>query len=297
MSVSEDQLPSWSPTPAKRAIVEFVAAVSDASSPDFVPVADRVAVFDNDGTLATEMPLYTQLAFALARSVDLGHPISIDDLKAGGLAKVVELVALTHGSITTDEFDRVSRTWMAAAHHPLSGRPFSEMVYQPMLELIALLEATDFTCWIFSGGGADFMRTWAPEVYGLAPHRLIGSLGTTTFQLGDNGPELLKGTDIQTLDDGPQKPISIHQHIGQRPILAAGNTDGDLPMLQWTESSPHRTLQLAVHHTDAEREYAYDTDPLLGSGTEALLAAATAPGWAVIDIAHDWATVFPPSHV
>jgi hypothetical protein len=293
--VSEDPLPSWQPTPTKQAIVEFVAAVTDPGSPDFVPEVDRVAVFDNDGTLAAEMPLYTQLAFALARSVDLGQPISIEDLQAGGLGKVVELVALTHGSITTDEFDRVCRDWMAAAVHPLSGRPFSEMVYQPMLELLALLEANGFACWIFSGGGADFMRSWATEVYGLAPHRLIGSIGTTTFQVGDTGPELLKGTDIQVLDDGPQKPIAIHQHVGQRPLLAAGNTDGDLPMLQWTDASPYRSLQLVVHHTDGEREYAYDNDPLLGAGTEAVLAAAAAPNWAVIDMATDWVTVFPPS--
>jgi phosphoserine phosphatase len=293
--MSEDPLPGWNASGTKQAIVEFVAAVTDPTSPDFVPEIDRIAVFDNDGTLATEMPLYTQLAFALARSADLGQPISIEDLKAGGLGKVVELVALTHGSITTDEFDRVCRNWMATAHHPLSGRPFSEMVYQPMLELLALLGANGFSCWIFSGGGADFMRTWATEVYGLAPHRLIGSLGSTTFEVGDDGPELRKGTDIQVLDDGPQKPISIHQHVGQRPILAAGNTDGDLPMLQWTAAGPHRTLQLAVHHTDAEREYAYESDPLLGAGTDALLAAAAAPTWAVIDMATDWATIFPPA--
>jgi hypothetical protein len=291
--MSDDQLPSWNETDVKHSIVEFVHAVTDRSSSDFVPVDDRVAVFDNDGTLATEMPLYTQLAFAVARSVELGQPITIEDLKTGGRAKVIELVALTHGSITTDEFDRVCRDWMAAATHPTSGRPFTAMVYQPMLELLRLLEDHEFTCWIFSGGGTDFMRSWAPSVYGLAPHRLIGSVGTTTSHNSEAGPELRKGTDIEILDDGPQKPISIHRHIGQRPLLAAGNTDGDLPMLQWTASNPHRTLQLAVHHTDAEREFAYDADPVLGSGTQALLNAATEPSWAIIDIANDWATIFP----
>jgi hypothetical protein len=258
-----------------------------------VPEVDRVAVFDNDGTLAVEMPLYTQLCFALARAADLGRPVTIDDLKAGGKAKVMELVALTHGSITTDEFDHVCRRWMAEARHPTTGRPFPTMVYRPMLELLRLLEGNGFTCWIFSGGGTDFMRTWAPEVYGLAPHRLIGSLGTTTFRLGDDGPELVKGIDVHLIDDGPEKPVSIHRHIGQRPLLAAGNTDGDLPMLRWTASNPHRTLQLAVHHTDGEREFAYDVDPVLGSGTAALLGAATAPGWTVVDMTTDWTTVFP----
>jgi len=155
------------------------------------------------------------------------------------------------------------------------------------------LDANRFTCWIFSGGGADFMRAWAPAVFGLPPHRIIGSLGSLTYQVGDAGPELLKGTDLAVLDDGPQKVVSIHQAVGPRPILAAGNTDGDLPMLQWSAASPHRSLQLVVHHTDAEREFAYDKDPLLGSGTEKLLAAATAEAWTVIDMATDWSSVYP----
>jgi hypothetical protein len=292
--MNADPLASWNETAAKQSILEFIAAVTDPDSADFVPEVDRVAVFDNDGTISTEMPLYTQLAFALDRAAELGKPTSLEELQAAGLGAVLELVKLTHGSITTDEFDTVCRNWIASAQHPRFGRSYAAMSYQPMLELLGLLGDSDFSCWIFSGGGADFMRAWAPEVFDLPPHRLIGSIGTTEFRVGDVGPELVKGTDLQILNDGPQKPISIHQHIGQRPLLAAGNTDGDLPMLQWTASNPYRTLQLVVHHTDREREYAYDSDPLLGAGTDQLLAAASENHWSVIDMATDWATVFGP---
>ncbi|MGO9872879.1 MAG: HAD family hydrolase [Acidimicrobiia bacterium] len=287
-----DLLPSWRDTHAKRSILDFLGAVTDPKSAEFVPQVDRVAVFDNDGTLSTENP-YAQLAFALDRAAQLGKPTTPEELKAGGIGAVLALIQLTHGSITTDEFDAVVRAWIATARHPRFGRSYAAMVYQPMVELIGLLERNGFACWIFSGGGADFMRAWAPDVFGLRPHRVIGSTGTVTFQTGDAGPELLKGTDLAVLDDKAQKPISIHQVVGQRPILAAGNTDGDLAMLQWTAANPRRTLELAVHHTDADREYAYDTDPVLGSGNEGLLKAAVDGDWTVIDVAADWATVHP----
>jgi hypothetical protein len=292
--MTADPLPGWRETPTKRAIIEFLVAVTEPDSPDFVLEVDRVAVFDNDGTLSTEMPMYAQLAFAIDRAAKLGQPTSVDELTAGGLGAVVELVKLTHGSVTTDEFDSVCRSWMAEAEHPRFGRAYTSTVYQPMLELLRLLESHGFSSWIVSGGGTDFMRTWATDVFDLPPHRVIGSLGTTEFRLGDGGPELVKGTDIQLVDDGPQKPISIHRHVGQRPIFAAGNTDGDLPMLQWTAANPRRTLQLVVHHTDGDREYAYDRDPLLGSGTEQVLAAAADRQWSVIDMAADWSTIHPP---
>jgi haloacid dehalogenase-like hydrolase len=293
MVENKDPLPSWRETPSKESIVQFVAAVTDPKSDQLVPEDDRVAVFDNDGTLWAELPMYAQLAFALDRAAELGHPTSPEELKAGGLGAVLELVKLTHGNINTEEFEAACRKWMNSARHPRTGGSYLSSVYQPMLELLNLLEARGFSCWIFSGGGADFMRTWSAEVYGLAPHRVIGSIGTTEFKLGVNGPELVKGTDLQILNDGPQKPVSIHTHIGQRPILAAGNTDGDLPMLQWTAGSPYRTLELAIHHTDAEREYAYDSDPLLGSGTAQLLAAASNNQWTVVDMAADWSLIFP----
>jgi hypothetical protein len=286
-----DLLPSWRDTHAKKSILDFIGAVTDPKSATFVPEVDRVAVFDNDGTLSTENP-YAQLAFALDRAAQLGKPTTPDELKAGGIGAVLALIQLTHGSITTDEFDAVVRSWIATARHARFGRPYSSMVYQPMLELLSVLNANGFACWIFSGGGADFMRAWAPEVFGIPPHRVIGSTGSVTFQIGDEGPELLKGPDLAVLDDKAQKPISIHQSVGQRPILAAGNTDGDLAMLQWTAGSPHRTLELVVHHTDADREYAYDTDPVLGAGTESLLKAAAEGDWTVIDMAADWSVIF-----
>jgi hypothetical protein len=290
-----DQLPSWSDTLTKRSVVDFVAAVVDSASDTFVPEVDRVAVFDNDGTLWAELPMYAQLMFAIDRAAELGQPVDLEELKAGGIGALLELVKLTHGNITTSEFDAACRRWIASARHPRFGVSYISTVYQPMLELLRLLDDNGFSCWIFSGGGADFMRAWAPDVYGLRAHRLIGSIGTTEFRIGEHGPELVKGTGLQILNDGPQKPISIHTHVGQRPILAAGNTDGDLPMLQWTSASHYRTLQLAVHHTDAEREYAYDTDPILGSGTAQLLAAAAEGDWTVVDMAVDWETIFPAS--
>jgi hypothetical protein len=293
--MASDVLPSWRDTPVKTAITEFVAAVTNPDLPTFVSEVDRIAVFDNDGTITTERPLYTQMAFVLDRAAELGKPTTLDELQAGGLGTALELLKLTHASITTEEFAEVCRSWMATARHPRFDRPYGETVYQPMVELLRYLEANGFTCWIFSGGGADFMRSWAVEVLGLPPHRVFGSLGATEFRMGDSGPELLKGVDVQLLDDGPQKPISIHQHVGQRPILAAGNTNGDLPMLQWTAGNARRTLQLVVNHTDAEREYAYDSDPLLGAGTDQLLEAAAAGNWSVIDMAADWATVYPPA--
>ena len=187
-----DLLPSWRDTAAKQSILDFIGAVTDPKSADFVPEVDRVAVFDNDGTLSTENP-YAQLAFALDRAAELGKPTTPEELKAGGLGAALALIQLTHGSITTDEFDAVVRSWIATARHPRFGRSYAAMVYQPMVELVGLLERNGFDCWIFSGGGADFMRAWAPETFGIPPHRVIGSTGTVTFQIGDAGPELTQG--------------------------------------------------------------------------------------------------------
>ena len=235
------------------------------------------------------------VVFALDRAAELGHPTSLEKLHAGGMAALVDLVKLTHAGITTDEFAALCRNWLASARHPRFDRPYPAMVYQPMLELLGLLSRNGFSCWIFSGGGTDFMRVWAAEVYGLPPHRVIGSVGETEFRNGTGGPELVKTATIQIVNDGPQKPISIHRHVGQRPILAAGNTDGDLAMLEWAAASPHRTLELVVHHTDGVREYAYERDPILGAGTEQIQAAAAKHNWTVIDMAADWSTVHPPT--
>jgi hypothetical protein len=289
--VSAAELPGWRGTGPRQAIVEFAAAVTDPDSADFVPERDRIAVFDNDGTLWTEQPVYAQLMFAIDRAAALGHRTSLEELQAGGMTALTELMAITHAGVTTDEFDTMSRAWLASARHPRFQRPYPATVYQPMVELLGLLDRHGFSCWIFSGGGTDFMRAWTAEGYGLPPHRVIGSIGETEFRVGDDGPELVKTPTIQVINDGPQKPSSIHRHVGQRPIMAAGNTDGDLAMLQWTAASPYRTLELVVHHTDGEREYAYDRDPILGSGTGQLLAAAAEHQWTVVDMAADWATV------
>ncbi len=295
-AVSAAELPGWRGTGPRQAIVEFVAAVTDPDSADFVPARDRIAVFDNDGTLWTEQPVYAQLMFAIDRAAALGHPTSLEELHAGGMAALMELMKLTHAGITTDDFNAASRTWLASARHPRFKRPYPATVYQPMLELLSLLDRNGFSCWIFSGGGTDFMRAWADEVYGLPPHRVIGSVGETEFRYESGGtPELVKGPTVQVINDGPQKPSSIHQHVGQRPIMAAGNTDGDLAMLQWTAASPYRTLELVVRHTDGDREYAYDRDPILGAGTDQVLAAAAERKWTVVDMAADWATVHPPA--
>jgi len=293
--MSADELASWRETTAKRSIMEFVAAVTDPDSPDFIPERDRIAVFDNDGTLWTERPVYAQLVFALDRAAELGHRTSLEELHAGGMDALIKLMALTHAGITTEEFDTVCRSWLASARHPRFGRLYPETVYQPMLELLGLLDRNGFSCWIFSGGGTDFMRTWTADGYGLPPHRVIGSVGETEFRVGDGGPELVKTVKVGIVNDGPQKPSSIHRHVGQRPVLAAGNTDGDLAMLQWTSASPYRTLELVVHHTDGDREYAYDQDPVLGSGTDQILAAAAEHRWTVIDMAADWAVIHPPA--
>ncbi|HEY6501207.1 MAG TPA: HAD family hydrolase [Streptosporangiaceae bacterium] len=293
--MSAAELPGWRQTGPRQAIVEFVAAVTDPDSADFVPERDRVAVFDNDGTLWTEQPVYAQLMFAIDRAASLGHRTSLEELHTGGMPALIELITITHAGVTTDEFDAVSRAWLASARHPRFERPYPAMVYQPMLELLSMLDRYGFSCWIFSGGGTDFMRAWTAEGYGLPPHRVIGSVGETEFRVGDDGPELVKTPTIQVINDGPQKPSSIHRHVGQRPIMAAGNTDGDLAMLQWTAASPYRTLEVVVHHTDGDREYAYDRDPILGSGTDQLLAAAAEHKWTVVDMAADWATVHRPA--
>ena len=293
--MSGDRLPSWRQTPTKQSILQFVDAVTSRDSADYVEEPERVAVFDNDGTLWTEQPVYAQLIFALDRAAELGHPTSLEKLHAGGMAALIDLMKLTHAGITTDEFATSCRSWLASARHPRFDRPYPAMVYQPMLELLGLLSRNGFSCWIFSGGGSDFMRVWATEVYGLPPHRVIGSVGETVFRNGADGPELVKTATIQTVNDGPQKPISIHRHVGQRPILAAGNTDGDLAMLEWAAASPQRTLELVVHHTNGVREYAYERDPILGAGTEQIQAAAAKHHWTVIDMAADWSTVHPPA--
>lgn len=303
-----DPLPSWNEGPTKKAIVEFVTKVTKESSPDFVPVAERIAVFDNDGTLWAEQPIYFQLLFALDRVKALAaqHPEWKDkepfasllkgDLKgalAGGEPAIMQIMAVAHAGMTTEEFDATVEQWLATAKHPKTGRPYSEMVYQPMLELLAYLRANGFKTFIVSGGGVDFMRVFSERVYGIPPEQVVGSSGKVKFELRDGKPVLVKLSEIQFVDDKAGKPAGIHQFIGRRPLMAFGNSDGDLQMLQWTAAGTGPRFCLYVHHTDAEREFAYDRTSSVGRLDKGLDEAKT-NGWTVVDMKQDWKTIFPP---
>jgi phosphoglycolate phosphatase-like HAD superfamily hydrolase len=303
-----DQLPSWNDGKARQAIVGFVERVTAEGQPDFVPVPGRIAVFDNDGTLWSEQPLYFQLQFALDRvkAMAPGHPewtseepfasLLKGDVKAalaGGEPAIMKIVMTTHAGMTTDEFDRIVRDWVRSARHPETGRPYTQMVYQPMLELLAYLRENDFKTFITSGGGIDFMRVFSEEVYGIPPEQVIGSSGKTSFAMRDGVPLLMRAPEINFIDDKAGKPVGIHQHIGRRPIAAFGNSDGDLQMLQWTCLRPGPHLCVFVRHTDAEREWAYDRKSSIGRLDKGLDAAADS-GWTVVDMKADWSTVFAP---
>jgi len=305
-----DPLPSWNNGPAKAAIHEFVHRVTLQSSPDFVPPSERIATFDNDGTLWTEQPLYIQLAFVFDRIRELApqHPewktqepyksVLAGDFKqalAGGEKAVVELVLASHTGMTTDEFAAIVARWFATAKHPKSGRPFTELVYQPMLELLAFLRANSFKTYIVSGGGVDFMRAVTEQIYGIPPEQVIGTTGKLRYELREGKAVLVREAGIDFVDDGPGKPANIQRHIGRRPLAAFGNSDGDQQMLEWTASGSGPRFMLLVHHTDAEREVAYDRKSPIGKLDKAL-DEANAKGWTVVSMKDDWNTVFPPSN-
>jgi len=302
-----DPLPSWNETASKAAIVSFVGRVTKQGSADFVPDAERVAVFDNDGTLWVEHPMYTQLAFALDRVKTLApqHPEWKDtqpfkavldgDMKAlaaSGEKGLLELIMLTHAGMTTTEFKKVVTDWLSTARDPKFKRPYTELVYQPMVELMAYLRANGFKTFIVSGGGVEFMRPWTEKAYGVPPEQVIGSSIKTEFRMQDDTPTLYRLPEVNFIDDKAGKPVGINEAIGQRPIAAFGNSDGDIEMLQWTTmaGAPAR-LGMLVHHTDADREYAYDRDTDFGRLDKALDAAAIT-GWTVIDMKADWKRVF-----
>jgi len=300
-------LPSWNDTASKRAIIAFVERVTKSGSSYFVPEADRIATFDNDGTLWAEQPIYFQLAFALDRVKSLAqqHPEWKDkepfasllrgDLKgalAGGEAAIFQIVTVTHSGITTEEFEKLVHDWITTAKHPHTGKRYTEMVYQPMLELLAYLRANGFKTFIVSGGGIDFMRVFAERVYGIPPEQIVGSSGKLDFELRDGRPILMKLPELNFIDDKAGKPVQIQLHIGRRPIAAFGNSDGDLQMLEWAKGGGGVRLALIVHHTDAEREWAYDRNSSIGRLDKAL-DAAQAEGWTIVDIKNDWKTIFP----
>jgi hypothetical protein len=307
LAAAADPLPSWNEGDAKRSVVDFVQRVTAAGGADFVPVAERIAVFDNDGTLWAEQPMYAQLAFALDRVKALApaHPewkqkqpfkaVLAGDLKtvaAGGEHALLELVMATHAGMTTEAFARVATDWLATAKHPRFNRPYTELVYQPMLELLIYLRANGFKTYIVSGGGIEFMRPWTEKVYGIPPEQVIGSSIKTRFELRDGKPVLVRLPEINFIDDKAGKPVGIQMHIGRRPIAAFGNSDGDLQMLQWTTAGPGARLGLIVRHTDADREYAYDRQSSIGRLDQALDEAKT-QGWIVVDMKQDWKRVFP----
>jgi phosphoglycolate phosphatase-like HAD superfamily hydrolase len=302
-----DPLPSWNDGAARRAIVEFVARVTKEGSPDFVTPAERIAVFDNDGTLWAEQPLYFQFLFAIDRVKALApeHPDWKDkepfapllkgDIRsalAGGEQAAIQILTATHSGISTEELTNAVREWLATARHPKTGRPYTEMVYQPMLELLAYLRANGFKTFIVSGGGVEFIRAFAEETYGIPPEQVVGSSGVVTFEARDGKPVLMKQPAIEFVDDGAGKPVGINRLIGRRPIAAFGNSDGDLQMLQWTAAGPGLRFCLYVHHTDADREWAYDRASSVGRLDKGL-DEAKAKGWTVVDMKNDWKVVFP----
>jgi hypothetical protein len=301
-----DPLPSWNDGAAKQAITAFVARVTRQSGPDFVPPAERIATFDNDGTLWVEHPMYTQLAFALDRVKALAplHPEWTDtqpfkaaleaDMKtlgASGAHGMAELVMATHAGMTTEEFQKIVTDWMATARDARFKRPYTELSYQPMIELLAYLRANGFKTFIASGGGVEFMRPWTERVYGVPPEQVVGSSIKTRFQMRDGRPELFRLPEMNFIDDKAGKPVGINEYIGRRPIAAFGNSDGDLEMLQWTTMSGGVRLGMIVHHTDAVREYAYDRDTSFGRLDKALDVAAM-NHWVVIDMKNDWKRIF-----
>jgi len=304
-----DGLPSWNDGAAKSAIVDFVQRVTKEGGPDFVAPAERIAVFDNDGTLWAEQPVYFQVAFALDQVKALApkHPewkttqpfkaVLDGDMKtlaASGTKGILQIVAVSHAGMTTDEFAKSVADWIATARHPKLQRPYTELVYQPMLELLDYLRANGFKTFIVSGGGVEFMRVFAERVYGIPPEQVIGSSGMVKLETGADGkPVLVKQAKVEFIDDGPGKPVGINRFIGRRPILAFGNSDGDEQMLEWTAAGSGPRFMGIVHHTDAGREWAYDRASSVGKLDKALDEAAQR-GWTVVSMKDDWKTIFPP---
>ena len=329
---AQDPLPSWNDGPTKQAILAFVKKVTTDGSADFVPPHERVATFDNDGTLWVEQPMYTQVVFAVDRIKALApkHPewkteepykaILAGDTKAafeGGEKAGMKLMMSSHANLTTDEFTRIVTDWIATAKHPRFHRLYTQLAYQPMLEVLTFLRTNDFKTFVVSGGGIDFMRPWTPRVYGIPPQQVVGSSIKVQYEMQNGRPVLFRLPEVDFIDDGPGKPTGIYRFIGSRPIIAFGNSDGDLEMLQWTTMSepsepgrpgslssepgrprpsepgrPRPRLGMIVHHTDAEREYAYDRDSSVGRLDKAL-DQAPQRGWVLIDMKNDWRKIFP----
>lgn len=308
-STPADPLPSWNEGPTKQAILAFIAKVTDEASPDFLPVAERIAVHDNDGTLWPENPMPFQAAFAIAelkRRIDLDPGLAADPMVRAALAGEFEIllnsdnfsglmriVALTHSGMTTDEFHDAVEEWLTTATHPRYGRSYDALTYKPMQELLDYLRANQFKNFIVSGGGVDFMRVWVERVYGIPNEQVIGSAARSEFHLREEGPVLTKTFDHLFVNDKKGKPVAIHQCIGRRPVVCCGNSDGDHAMLQYTTiNNPRASIGIIVHHTDAEREYAYDANTKSTGKLVEALQAAQERGWLIADMKKDWRTIF-----
>jgi phosphoglycolate phosphatase-like HAD superfamily hydrolase len=305
-NAAADPLASWNEGAAKKAIVDFVARVTEVDGKDYVAPEERIATFDNDGTLWSEQPYYFQVAFALDRVKAMApqHPewqekdpfksVLAGDLKgvfAGGLRGLAEIAMATHSGMTTDEFEVLAREWLATTRHPKTNKLFTEMVFQPMVELLAYLRANGFKTFIVSGGGVEFMRTFVEVTYGVPPEQVIGSSGKLKFEMRDGKPVLTKLPVLELFDDNVEKPAAIQKHIGRRPIAAFGNSDGDLAMLQWTTAGKGARFALIVRHTDAVREWEYDRNAM--GQLDKALDEANAKGWTVVDMKNDWRRIFP----
>jgi len=306
---AEDRLPSWNETASKKAIVAFVEKTTSEGSAEFVPPTERIAVFDNDGTLWAEQPLYFQAFYIFDRIRALGpqHPewttqepfasvLKGDYIGAlgGGEHGLLAMAAATHAGLTAEEFAASVDEWLATARHPFTGKSYTDMVYQPMLELLDYLRANGFKTFIVSGGGIDFMRPWAERVYGIPPEQVVGSSLKAAYEVRDGKPVIAKLPELNFIDDKAGKPVGIHQHIGRRPIFAAGNSDGDFEMLEWTTAGEGPRFGLIVHHTDGEREYAYDRESHVGKLARGLDAAGE-KGWTVTSMKDDWKTIYQES--
>lgn len=301
-------LPSWNNNANKQKIISFVKGVTNPKSTHFVPDEERIAVFDNDGTLWVEKPIYTQLFFAIDRVKALApnHPAwktkepyssllkgNAQGVLAGGEPAVFKIIMASHAGMSTDQFEQIVKKWIATAKHPVSKKPYTKMVYQPMLELINYLKDNQFKIYIVSGGGVEFIRPWANKVYGIPPEHIIGSSIKTQYKMIEGKPVLLRLDKVNFINDKSGKPIGINQVIGRKPIAAFGNSDGDKEMLEWTEAPNGLRLMMLVHHDDDKREWAYGPNSKIGTFSKSLMNEAQKKGWGVISIKNDWKVVFP----
>lgn len=300
-------LPSWEEGASRRAILNFVKAVSTPKSAHYVEPAERIAVFDNDGTLWAEQPMYFQAFFIFDRIRQLApeHPewntkepfasVLKGDTKsalAGGEKALLEMAMATHAGMSTDEFHQIVKKWISTARHPQTGKRYTEMVYQPMLELLDYLRANGFKIFIVSGGGIEFMRPWTEQIYGIPPEQVVGSSIKTNYEVRNGKPVLARLPELNFIDDKAGKPVGINQHIGRRPIIAVGNSDGDFQMLEWVTTGDNLRLGILIHHNDADREWAYDRDSHIGRLNRGLDKASDR-GWTVVSMKHDWKSIFP----